>query len=314
MDGSVNAAIGNETESDAVELLSSFSCVQNAWRDLNNSKFDIYYILHGENLVRGLQVKSIMKSKSNDRLYYMKHLDLYMNGMLIIGLNKREQIGLAYINEDKYHKSTANMRINAPRGGIFSKLLMRWEFFTKSLVNLLSSGIILTEDVFRASIAPKMLMSTDSTQRLSIFANKYGFAFKVNEDTSSRTDVIFEGMRAQLKYASMPINVKNKSYAYAICLASRRNGSYKPYQKGDNDIYIIELGAHHGDFLFLSEALLIARGYIGTENQIGLTSLHVFPYDYIENSTMPVSKFTPIRGNWTCNKSLWLSTAKGEIK
>ena len=70
-------SIGYTTEKSVMELLNSFEIISKVWKDLNNSKFDIYYTLKNENIIRGLQVKTIGKIKSRNG-YQMNHLDRYI--------------------------------------------------------------------------------------------------------------------------------------------------------------------------------------------------------------------------------------------
>jgi hypothetical protein len=323
MDGSKSSAIGNVAEIDVVELIQTIPFVTKAWRDLNNNKTsDIYYILQDETVTRSLQVKAIGidSSRPSSPSYKMYHLDKYENGTLIIGSNKKEQLGVAYIKEDKYHRSTATMSLGISRGGRFSGLLLDWDDFKERLEHLLPFGMIINEEDLAESVAPTMLLSIQSIARFIVFCNKFGYSYEEVSDTSSRTDLIFEGMKAQFKFASQLPNTGSGHYSYHVTLGksgikSKLIKRKIPYCKGDNDIYIIELSTHLGDFLFLPESLLISKDFIKTNTNPGKTSLNVFPYDYIEiaNIDRPESSHLN-RGNWTCDKSLWLSTTKGEIK
>jgi hypothetical protein len=111
-----------------------------------------------------------------------------------------------------------------------------------------------------------------------------------------------------MKYASNPSGVSNRTYSYKICLGTSKG----PYKQGDNDLYIIELGSNHGDFLILSEKILIEKGYIQTNEQKGKKNLNVYPHDYVEKKLLTtIGHKSKIKGNWSCDKSLWISTEKG---
>ena len=90
-------------------------------------------------------------------------------------------------------------------------------------------------------------------------------------------------------------------------------GGYKhrPYIKGNNDFYIIEIGGYHGEFLWLTEDILIEHKLVDTDKKY--SNLSVFPYDYVEKKllTVDVKYKSKVKGNWTCNIDYWVSTEKG---
>jgi hypothetical protein len=313
MDGSKTTATGNVAEQHVIELLSNIPIVTKVWKDVANSKFDIYYMLQNETCTRGLQVKAItIKRKTGNRTdYKMGARKNYPIGLLVVGLNKEEGIGLAFLYEKIHEGSAASMTKGAKLGGTFSKLLCEWDIFRERLIQLLPLSIIVTDAVFESSITPNMQASVESLKRFSFFCKKNGFTCTEVQDTSSKTDLIFEGAKAQLKYCANEVDARNHCYRVKLCTGKEK----VPYAKGDNNIYIIEIGAHHGVFIFLQEDLLIEKGFIRTDTQPGKIGLDIFPYDYVEKAKLKSrDNASRCKGNWTCDKILWLSTENGLIK
>lgn len=44
--------VANIAEQDVIEILQEFDCVKDVWKDRYNSKFDIFYILKNEDVIR----------------------------------------------------------------------------------------------------------------------------------------------------------------------------------------------------------------------------------------------------------------------
>ena len=250
-------------------------------------------------------MKTIGKIKSRNG-YQMNHLDRYDNGMSIVGINKADNIGVCYIKTDIYHKSTACMTLGAKCNSIFSKLLKRWDDFLTIFIQLLPFGTIISNEIYEKSITHMMLISSKSLKRFQIFCLKHNFKCELVDDNSSVTDLVFNGIKAQMKFASLPENTR-RTYSYKVLLGKNGKNDTSnlkiPYEKGDNDIYIIELGTHQGDFLFLPESLLIEKGYIKTYTQTGKRNLNVYLHDYVEvNRLLKQKHVSKIKGNWTCDK------------
>lgn len=308
---STHVNIGCIAERDLINLLKTFNCIESVEKDHHNSKFDLYYKLKGESWKRGLQVKAITKIKYSED-YRMNHLDRYSNGMLIVGINLQEKLGLAYLKSQKYDVSTARISTNPKSEGIFSKLLLPWEIFLIHLQNLLFSGVVITQDTFENSMTETTFKEYSSLERFFILCKKCGFEYKRVFNNASKTDLILEGLRVQLKFSAAQTCPTKRTYSHKVSLST----SEGPYRKGDNDLYIVELGSNQGDFLFLPEDLLIEKGYIKTFSQPGRTNLDVYPYDYVQKRKLitPKCHHNKITGNWTCDKSLWISTQYGPLK
>jgi len=305
-----NNTIGNNTEQEIIKILKECETIQNVWKDYSNSKFDIYFILNGETITRGLQVKAITKVKGKKDNFRMNHLDRYENGMLIVGMNIENNFGLAYIKTDSYDIITSTFSLGIKGNSRFKSIIMYGYNFRRQLYTLLTSAPIVTQEVFEKSITKDQLSEHNSISRFIALCVKFGFTnIKRVENSSSHTDLLLNGLKIQMKYAANQSSVTSKgTYSYKITLA-KANGmkTKQPYRQGDNDFYIIELLPNHGDFLILSETLLIEKGYIQTINQKGKWNLDVYPYDYVEKKKATMTKnLSMVKGNWTCDRSLWI--------
>lgn len=303
------ASTGLKAELDVLDIMKNLDSVEKSWKDYNNSKFDIYYILKGENFVRGLQVKALVPVFGTHNGFTMSNLENYEKGMLIVAINKIKCLGLAFLYDEYFKTSTASVRFTKHPKGKFSKLLLYGEDFINKLSNLLCKALKITDSLYKNSLSPANLAEFESISRFLIYCEKLQLNVKRVKNATSHTDLIINGYKIQMKFSANQSNIKKRTYSYKISLAKsgNREGKRKiPYSKGDNDLYVIELGCNQGEFLVLTENLLIEKGYIKTEIQKGKYNLDVYPYDYTKKKKQ--SKTGPqIRGNWTCDESLWLS-------
>lgn len=310
--------IGNRTEHDLIKLLKDNNLVNHIWKDYSNSKYDLYFKLYNEDFVRGLQVKSITKRTTRPG-YSIKGLNKYENGMLIVALNKELGLGLLYIMCDELKAKTADMTIGGTRGK-FSKLLLNWPNFIQYLSFLLNKASIITKEIFRNSMTRENFLEHESILRFIKFCDKFNFNVKRVENNGSQTDLLVNNLKIQMKYCSKMKNPDNGEYSFWISLS--KSGGYKkphiPYEKGDNDFYIIEIGSHHGYFLAIPENILIDKRIIKTDNQTGKPYIIVFPFDYLDTkeTNKVIKDKKAIKGNWTCkDKRLWVSsfTDNGDV-
>ena len=197
---------------------------------------------------------------------------------------------------DEYNKAGATVTIGHTKG-IFSKLTTSLDDMKNKLKTLLSiSSIIYDVTNF---MTPDQKKEKESIERFIVFCKIHGYNYSLVLDNSSKTDIIVNGCKIQMKFSSNPQNTR-RTYSYKIKARS-------PYKYGDNDYYVIELGTHKGKFLIIPEIELFDRGYLSYNNVVGKSNINVYPYDYIETRF----KITPnghkhrVKGNWTCNYNLW---------
>ena len=227
---------------------------------MQNSKFDIYYILNNESVTRELQVKFMSKDNNRKNGFIISDVTGYMDGMLMVCLNK------SYNRNKTVSVSTAKN----PKSE-FSKILLQWDNFSIHLKNILYHGMIVTDELFKSSMTTKSYTEYESIERFRLLCEKYHWNFNRNTDTASVTDLYIDGFKVQMKYTNRFIittgcnKVSLHKTGYKNNIKSRVS-----YDKGDNDYYIIELGSHLGEFLILSEKLLLDKGFISVNKQKAL--------------------------------------------
>ena len=259
--------IGNASEICVLNLLLSFNTVLWAERDFNNSKYDIFFRLKSDCLLRGLQVKTMGILIKRKNSFNINHLYKYSDGTLIVCVCPN-RYGLVCVMSDTYKIVTAIATVNGTSA--YSKILQTWDdFVIKLKENLISAQIIYD---IRSTMTPTQVKSYESTQRFILFCKNHHLDYTIIPDTSHVTDIIVNGKNIQLKYSLAP---ENDIYSYKLPLDRKNN---EPYKEGDNDYYIIELGGFHGEFLILPEQELINRGHISSDKTIGKPTLLVFTY------------------------------------
>jgi hypothetical protein len=265
------------SEMDVMEILKKFDNVEKVWKDCQNSKIDIYYILKGETYTRGLQLKTLSNPRLEDNnSFYMHGLNKYDDGILIVGINKLHSVGLAYLHNDSYKVKATCVTITDNPKTELSKMLLKWDDFVLHLYNILQYSLIITKENHKNFLTKYSYLEYESIERFYILCKNFGLNVMRVEDNSSPTDLTINGFKVQMKFVSNP----EKGREYRVFLTRQKS---EPYKQGDNDFYIIEIGSKIGEFLILSEEVLISNGFITTIDRIGKQKIHVYPYDYTEN-------------------------------
>ena len=205
--------IGNVSEICVLNLLLSFNTVQWAVRDFNGSKYDIFFRLKSDCLMRGLQVKTLGVIRKNS--FKISHVDKYTDGTLIVCV-RPQQYGIVCVMSDLYRKITAGATVGGTRGA-YSKILQPWDDFVIKLKNMLLSAQIIYD--IRSVMTENQFKSYESTQRFISFCEIHNFEYKV---VNNVTDIIVNGEKIQLKYSSKPEN-HNEIYSYKIGLKRKNN-------------------------------------------------------------------------------------------
>ena len=305
-----NLETGHHAEMYIVDLLNTFDFVESAWKDTNNSKCDVYFLLKGEDTKRGLQVKAI--TSHSEYGYGMQKINIYPNGMLMVGIHTELNFGVVYNFEEKYNVSSAFMSLNKKSTTIFSELIRHGSNFNTYLEQMISQALIVTDELYLNFIAPSVQLELASHNRFEILCGKAGWSYKRNEDNASVTDVFVNGLKIQMKYVS------NHGKGYGSYRAHiNRSHNFQPYKKDDNDLYIIEIGERHGEFICIPEKVMIEKGCIAIDEYMpDHQSIQVFPVDYVKNKreSMVNQKYiNMIRGNWTTDPIYWFSTESGHM-
>ena len=301
---------GHNAEMYIIRVLNTFNSVKKAWKDTNNSKFDVYFKLKGEKNIRGLQVKAIISNGKTG--YRMKEINKYQNGMLIVGIHTELNFGVAFLFDEKYNVPDASLSLRKNSKGVFSQLIRHGLNFNAYLEQMLPQAISISKELYLSLIPPLVQLERLSIRRFKKMCKQRGWSFKRNEDNASVTDVYVNGLKIQMKYVS---RIGEKSYSYKANLC--RSYNTQPYKKGDNDLYIIEIGERHGEFCCIPEKVLIAKGCISDDEYMpDHLSIQVFPVDYVKNkreSLINQKYINYYRGNWTSDPKFWFNTESGHM-
>jgi len=274
---------GTETENEIIRLLKCWPIVESVWKDHHNSKFDIYYKMKFDKRIRGLQVKTLSKTHKKNKekpSYKVSGLNKYEDGMLIVCLSEQYGAGLIFLSDHKLdlHGDTYTISKFKKTQTFLDKNLTPYGPFLTNLRYFIFHSLIVTPEVFADSLTSKYLLEYKSTQRFITFCNKHDLKIERTSHIATPTDLFVEGLKIQLKYRSKPL----RDYSHYNVTLHKSNGKNNmPYEKGDNDYYVVELGENHGYFLWFSEELLIEKGIIKTDKQQGKTSICVFPFNYL---------------------------------
>ena len=224
----------------------------------------------------------------------------YLNGMLMVCLNKSYGVGLTYLNEEKYNRNkTVCVSTTKNPKSEFSKILLSWCAFVIHLETVISQGTIITPEVFKNSMTATSYLEYESIQRFKLLCNKYGWCFERNTNTASVTDVFVDGFKIQMKYTNQFVVTTGRNRVSLPKTGYKNNKkSLVSYSKNDNDYYIIELGSHLGEFLILSEQLLIEKGFISVDNQKALMDLTCYKQYCVDDKLLTKNK------HWTQH---WIS-------
>ena len=299
--------IGNIAEMYMLDFLKKCPNVITSWKCNYNSKYDLFYKLKDGHM-RGLQVKHMgyKKRRTKNPSFRINHLDKYRNGDIIVCLSCDYNVGLIFIMTEYYSRQSASITLNCTKG-IFSRMTTSLDEMKRNLLKLLELSPIITD--LSSIMTPDQLKEKESTERFLEFCKKHGYNPSFVVDNSSVTDLIINGCKIQMKFASNPEN-RQRTYSYKITLGHGKNNN--PYKYGDNDYYVVELGTHKNKFLIIPERELLERGYLTTDTIKGRKNLNVFPYDHVETRskiTVPMHRHR-VKGNWTCNKNLWYNSDK----
>ncbi len=306
--------IGLNTEKYIINLLLSFKSVDKVWKDIYNSKFDIFYNLKNENVTRGLQVKNLHLSINSSKydVYIMSDTKNYPLGMLMVGINTNEQIGICYFFSEEYDRYNAQCSFSPKPKGVFSKLLQKWPNFLIKLESMLTQALIITPKIYKNSLSLTVLGQYETNERFKLLCDKYQFKYELLQSDDSSLYFLIDGLKIQVKHASITKSTKKKTYSSQIQIGNTYQKT--PFSKGRYDMYIIELKETEGDFICLPEQLLIENGNITTESQSGNIFLHVYPHNHVKNRkemSSNVHSAIRIQHHWTCEYNLWFSTKDG---
>jgi hypothetical protein len=316
--GCKNRQIGNAIEDFVLNWILGFACVKYARIDINNSSFDILFMLHGEDFFRGIQTKKLSvdsKSKSkSSKPYAARETNGYPNNTLMIMVNMEAQFGITYLMSDEDNRSGNSISVRYPlvnnRTQIskYTRLASSFDKLKPQIETHLKSAIIVTNEVYIKNISPTILKEIYSMGRFKQFCDTYGIPYEDVRDNSAPTDLLVYKKLMQMKFSSIKYGTNGDMIRIKLS-----RGQNKPYEKGQNNYYVIEVETHIGWFLIIPESILINAGFISEDDSIETRNcLRIFPHNYNSKTKTfdePTEKF--FKNRWSSNPNLWWSIEVG---
>jgi len=251
-------------------ILKEYTCISDIQRiGQTLSSFDILYRYKDEDFLRGLQVKTLTKSKDRKNKYKIGVCN-YTDNMLIVAINQKNNKYFICFKKEfitptiSFHKSNKNYDNNK---------FDNFEKFKNKLLSCLSNSEIYNRET---SLSENCLKEQDSLDRLKLKVRDLHFEYKANDTHASVYDCFINNYSIQHKFASA---MKNRSNYVGITL---RKHSYflkgkrhkKPYDVSDNiDFFIFEVNEQLGNFYIVPTSALIKKRYLYDEKTKGKGSI-----------------------------------------
>jgi len=115
------------------------------------------------------------------------------------------------------------------------------------------------------------------SKRLEKKCTKKKMEFAKSLTNSSTIDCFINDNAIQCKFTN---NKKNSRNYFPVSCHKRKNGKISPYEKGDFDFLIVELGKHKKNFYIFPIKKLIKKDIVKSKNNAGRKSFTVMPPDY----------------------------------
>lgn len=233
-------------------------------------KLDIIYKVDGEDKFRGIQVKTLVKSYSNDRYDLDYHKSEYNSDTLIVGINKdKNRFVLFFVKDITFNKITFSFNTGKCKYKEFM-----YTSIGKFLVDLeekLKHSCFYYKDDVNKDIKKEI----ESMERISKKCQDNGISFKRVNVKDSVVDCVINGFNIQCKTSGKKKN--NISYNFGIRKnAGKINGkrTFQSYSDKDGiDFFIFEILDYPGNFYIIHIKEMIKHNRIKTSSHKGRTSM-----------------------------------------
>lgn len=226
-----------------------------------------------EKFYRAIQVKTMAKI-IGPKDYYAFNAE-YKGNMLMIGINK-EQTRFVVMPRDQI--LTKNASFGFGRANTKNKEYMFTDLteFKAKLYTLSKNALVLDE---KGNMGITQLKEFKSLKRLKKISKQFNLKFKLHESRASPIDCWINKKRIQCKYSNR-IGSEN---TYKVGILKHDRKTLIPYEDGDFDFLICELGQYKKHFYIIPIQILVEKGYIRTKKQSGKCELLL----HVHNSTKP---------------------------
>lgn len=251
-----NNKLGESSEEWVYHILSLFTTI-NSIEQIGHikHKLDIIYKINNENFYRGIQVKTLSKDKHRYRLNL--HNQTYDDDTLIVGVYKNKKTYTLCFYKDFKNKKSLSFSLGSKSNSefIYNSSLKFLTDFEKFLQN---STTYKKDDITKYDIQER-----NQLDRLQIRCNNMDITYKINKKINA-VDCFINYYNIQCKSSNCIATDNN--YKFGIC----KNYPKKPYSDKDNiDFFICEIVKYPNNFFIIPIKILIEKGYITTDNQIG---------------------------------------------
>lgn len=276
-------SIGDDTEKYIKKLLLSVDVYKNIEIVGNSGSNADIKILHFDDSINYLQIKTLTKNRKN-RSYYMSNDHIYPENMLIIMINKErtlftlefagnikvKRLSLTYCEKSKY-KDIMFKDINV---------------FTSKLISLIPLSCKCNNICDGIS---KEILSLDRFKNLCDDKN---ITYSRNTTNGNTVDCFVNNLECQMKYVSSPYKTSKTYQVTSNKSCGRLNGKNikRNYEENDFDIMIVEIGGikddlkkYEGNFCIIPKSELLLQGILKTSTCKGKKVFHVCPPDYKPN-------------------------------
>jgi hypothetical protein len=307
---------GDQVEIFVAELLKASKLLQNVRRSQYNCRLDILYEVDGQ--TRGIQVKKLSKGKMGK--YGFNYRSAKMNGYahdtVIICIHTEDKKAVLLTGGDvKDTKAIKVSKLGNP--GQWNRFLLpSWDNLFRELEEAALTSTIYDESRHLTSESTK---EKESIERFVSLCKQFSLEFIPSESNADMSDGIINGKKIQLKFRST--QATNRRYYQTNMLRShgRTVADRTPYEKGNNDFYIFEVGGpkdnpkrYFNNFLIIPEDKLIEEGIIKTEHQKGKTFIQIYPFDYLTYQKKAIQA-AELKGNWTIDRELWYNSSSKSL-
>jgi len=276
--------IGDETEEYIVELLLETKKFKNVEKIGNiGGESDITITLMDDS-IKQLQVKTLTPDSEN---VFHAAIKNYPEDMLIALVNKERTHFACIFKSETDDVKCLKLTFDYEFSKYKNKLFKNKGDFVSYLVSKIPFS------TFKNNVSKTITIEKDSFERLQRYCEKFNIEYRRNTTNGNPTDIFLNGLRCQVKYASL-----NSTESVTYKIGSSKSGgrlfdedkthrTKRPYHKDDFDIFIVNVGGtkthpdkYNDDFMFIPMNELNELGILKNDFVEGKLSFNICPPDY----------------------------------
>ena len=277
--------IGDATEKYVLNILkenTELECVERIGQ--SGDKIDITYKFKSDNIIRGIQVKTLHSNKRIDvyRSTLVRNKTSYHEDTLIVLVNKeRNRFGLIFYKDCP--KTGINLSFRSRHKSKYkNNMFIDFDSFKKELFEMMKSSV-----EYKESISFTAKKEKESIQRLKNICEEKGLEFKMSDTSTSIFDCCINTHKIQCKLTNQKHGLQ-----YSVSLSKSgicedfKQSRVKYHEDDDIDFFIFEIEKYPGNFYIVSKQTLIDKKIILTKNNKGKLSIQIPPVGYTNTKSM----------------------------